>query len=47
MVPSCYVLIWLKMEGQKWPSKRERDDGGNVNNIQYKSNRNCHYESFL
>jgi hypothetical protein len=24
---------------------RGRDDGGNVNNIQYKSIRNCHYES--
>jgi hypothetical protein len=23
------------------------DDGGNVNNFQYKSNRNCHYESPL
>jgi hypothetical protein len=22
-----------------------RDDGGNVTNVQYKSNRNCHYES--
>jgi hypothetical protein len=22
-----------------------RDNGGNVNNIQYKSNWNCHYES--
>jgi hypothetical protein len=26
---------------------RGRDDGGNVNNVQYKSNRNCHYESLL
>jgi hypothetical protein len=24
---------------------RGRDDGGNVNNVQYKSNENCHYES--
>jgi hypothetical protein len=24
---------------------RERDDGGNVNNVQYKSNLNCHYKS--
>jgi hypothetical protein len=23
---------------------RGRDDGGNVNNVQYKSNWNCHYE---
>jgi hypothetical protein len=23
---------------------RGRDDGGNVNNVQYKSNQNCHYE---
>jgi hypothetical protein len=23
---------------------RGRDDGGNVNNIQCKSNQNCHYE---
>jgi hypothetical protein len=22
---------------------RGRDNGGNVNNVQYKSNRNCHY----
>jgi hypothetical protein len=26
---------------------RGRDDGGNVNNVQYKSNRNCHYKSPL
>jgi hypothetical protein len=26
---------------------RGRDDGGNVNNVQYKSNQNCHYESPL
>jgi hypothetical protein len=26
---------------------RGRDDGSNVNNIQYKSNQNCHYESLL
>jgi hypothetical protein len=24
---------------------RGRDDGGNVNNVQYKSNQNCHCES--
>jgi hypothetical protein len=24
---------------------RGRDNGGNVNNVQYKSNQNCHYES--
>jgi hypothetical protein len=24
-----------------------RDDGGNVNNVQYKSNWNCHYRSPL
>jgi hypothetical protein len=24
---------------------RGRDDGGNVNNVQYKPNWNCHYES--
>jgi hypothetical protein len=24
---------------------RGRDDGGNVNNVQYKPNQNCHYES--
>jgi hypothetical protein len=24
---------------------RGRDDGGNVNNVQYKFNWNCHYES--
>jgi hypothetical protein len=23
---------------------RGRDDGGNVNNIQYKSDQNCHFE---
>jgi hypothetical protein len=23
---------------------RGRDDGGNVTNVQYKSNQNCHYE---
>jgi hypothetical protein len=23
---------------------RRRDDGGNVNNIQYKSNQNCYYK---
>jgi hypothetical protein len=26
---------------------RGRDDGGNVNNVQYKSNQNCHYKSPL
>jgi hypothetical protein len=26
---------------------RRRDDGGNVNNVQYKSNQNCHCESSL
>jgi hypothetical protein len=24
---------------------RGKDDGGNVNNVQHKSNQNCHYES--
>jgi hypothetical protein len=24
---------------------RGRDDGSNVNNVQYASNQNCHYES--
>jgi hypothetical protein len=24
---------------------RGRDNGSNVNNVQYKSNRNCHYET--
>jgi hypothetical protein len=23
---------------------RRKDDGGNVNNVQYKSNQNCHHE---
>jgi hypothetical protein len=27
--------------------RRGRDDGGNVHNIQYKSNQNCQYESSL
>jgi hypothetical protein len=26
---------------------RWRDDGGNINNVQHKSNWNCHYESPL
>jgi hypothetical protein len=26
---------------------RGRDDGGNINNVQYKSNQNCHDESPL
>jgi hypothetical protein len=26
---------------------RGRDDGSNVNNVQYKCNQNCHYESPL
>jgi hypothetical protein len=26
---------------------RERDDRGSINNVQYKSNWNCHYESSL
>jgi hypothetical protein len=26
---------------------KERDNGGNVTNVQYKSNRNCHYETPL
>jgi hypothetical protein len=25
--------------------QRERDYGGNITNVQYKPNRNCHYES--
>jgi hypothetical protein len=24
---------------------RERDDGGNVSNVQHKCNQNCHYET--
>jgi hypothetical protein len=26
---------------------RGRDDEGSVNNVQYKSNQNCHYDSLL
>jgi hypothetical protein len=29
----------------RWP--KGRDDGGNVNNVQYKSNQNGHYETPL
>jgi hypothetical protein len=27
-----------------WRELRGRDNGGNVNNVQYKSNGNCHYK---
>jgi hypothetical protein len=36
------VCMWGPTSGRKL---RGRDDGGNVNNVQYKSNQNCHYES--
>jgi hypothetical protein len=29
----------------RWEGLRGRDDEDNVNNVQYKSNWNCHYES--
>jgi hypothetical protein len=34
----------VALSGVGW-GLRGRDDGGNVNNAQYKSNQNCHYES--
>jgi hypothetical protein len=52
MVDGLHLPIWNKT---KKPLEialsgigrglRGRDDGGNVNNVQYKSNQNCHYES--
>jgi hypothetical protein len=38
------LAIALSVVGKRL---RGRDDGGNVNNVQYKSNRNYHYESPL
>jgi hypothetical protein len=36
------LVVGLSGVGRRF---RERDDGGNVNNVHYKSNQNCHYES--
>jgi hypothetical protein len=41
---SCYFFS-KKLARRMGRELRERDDGSNVNNVQYKSNRNCHYES--
>jgi hypothetical protein len=32
---------------KEWRRLRKRDYGGNVTNVQYKSDQNCHYESPL
>jgi hypothetical protein len=37
-----HVAIALSGLGREM---RERDDGGNVNNVLYEPNWNCHYES--
>jgi hypothetical protein len=52
MVDRFHIPIWnrikkplaIALSGVE-KGLRERDDGGNVNNVQYKSNQNCHYKS--
>jgi hypothetical protein len=52
MVDGVYIPMWnwtkkplaIALSGVEW-RLRGRNDGGNVNNVQYKSNWNCHYES--
>jgi hypothetical protein len=41
MVDGLHIPVWGE-EGLKG-----RDDRGNVKNVQYKSNQNCHYKSPL
>jgi hypothetical protein len=52
MVDGLYIPIWHRIKKtlaialsgvQK--GLRERDYGGNINNVQYKTKQNCHYES--
>jgi hypothetical protein len=52
MVDGLHICIWnrtkkpfaiaLSKVGRGW---RGRDNGGNVTNVQYKSNQNCNYET--
>jgi hypothetical protein len=54
MVDRLYIPIWNRTKKPlaiAWSGAvkglRGRDDGGDVNNVQYKSNQNCHCESPL
>jgi hypothetical protein len=52
MVDGLHVSIWNRTKkllaialSRAGRGLKGRDDGGNVNNVQFKSNQNCHYES--
>jgi hypothetical protein len=52
MVDGLHIPRWTRTKkplavalSGAWRGLRGRDDGANVNNVQYKSNWNCHYES--
>jgi hypothetical protein len=52
MVDVLHILIWNRTKkplaivfSEVGRKVRGRDDGGNVTNVQYKPNWNCHYES--
>jgi hypothetical protein len=55
MVNGLHIPIWnrtkkhlaIALSVVGWGGLRGRDNVGNVNNVQYKSNQNCHYESSL
>jgi hypothetical protein len=54
MLDELHIPIWnrtkkplaIALSGVR-KGLRGRDDGGNINNVQFKSNLNCHYESPL
>jgi hypothetical protein len=54
MVDGLHIFIWNRMGkplaftlSRVGRRLRERDNGGNLTNVQYKPNQNCHYESPL